>query len=166
MKFILLFKIVLGKRDSAERILPRVGNSIFRSFALLLKIAIGSRHSLKKSDCEHIALVAPYKRATVSELLLSFFTKERLERIAFVSLHKREIRANCSCHSSQKRDSSELLLSLFTKERLKWIALVTLHKRETWANCSCHSSQKRDSSELLLSLFTKERLKQISLVAL
>ena len=39
--------------------------------------AIRSHRSLKKSNCEQIAPVALYKRATVSDLLLSLMTKEQ-----------------------------------------------------------------------------------------
>ena len=48
----------------------RVGNSLFRSSLFW------SRQSLKKSDCELFALVALYKRVTLSEWLSSLFTKK------------------------------------------------------------------------------------------
>ena len=50
----------------------RVGNSLFRSSLFW------SRQSLKKSDCELVALVALYKRVTLSEWLSSLFTKKWL----------------------------------------------------------------------------------------
>ena len=88
-------------------------------FALLVKIthfkerlwAIRSCRSFKKSNPEQIALIAFYKRATVSKLLLSLFTKER--PWAKHSLKKSDVsdsllvqanpkicpRANCYCCS-------------------------------------------------------------------
>ena len=80
--------------------IARVGNSLFRSFALrsfahslcalsLFALShkivhfkerswvIHSWRSLKKSDCEQITLVALLKRAKVSKSLSSLFTKEQ-----------------------------------------------------------------------------------------
>ena len=70
--------------------IARVGNSLFRSFALR-SFALSHKivHfkerpwviyywcSLKKSDCEQITLVALLKRAKVSKSLSSLFTKEQ-----------------------------------------------------------------------------------------
>ena len=51
---------------------------LFRSVALFKRAtgAIHSRYSLKKSNCEGIAPIALYKRATMSNLLLLLMTKE------------------------------------------------------------------------------------------
>ena len=129
-------------------------------FALLVKIthfkerlwAIRSCRSFKKSNPEQIALIAFYKRATVSKLLLSLFTKER--PWAKHSLKKSDVsdsllvqanpkicpRANCYCCS--------LLYHSFLKRVTG--AIHALYKRVTM-------------SKSLSLLFSKERREQFAL---
>ena len=58
----------------------RVGNSLFRSFALSLirSLLFRSKSLILKSVREQFALVALWKRATMSESLSSLFTKEQI----------------------------------------------------------------------------------------
>ena len=80
-------------------ILHRVWNSLFCSFALRSFAqngsfqeqlwAIRSHRSLQKSDFGRFAHFALYKRATVRDSLLLFFTKEQCEQIAFIAHWKR-----------------------------------------------------------------------------
>ena len=67
--------------------------------------------SLKKSDCERFALIALYKRANMSESLLSLFTKEWLW-------------AKCCCCSLQKNDVSEWCLSLVNKLHVSDLLMI------------------------------------------
>ena len=88
----------------------RVGNSLFCSKEQKEQPwANHYRRSLKKNDHEQIALVALYKRATMSESLSSLFKKERPW-------------ANRSCCSLQKSNVSKSLSLLFNKEQHEWLA--------------------------------------------
>ena len=74
--------------------------TVFHCFSsFLCPRAICSYHSLQKSDCERIAPIALYKRATVSVSLKSLMTKERQERLLFFtseSLFCSQKRSICS----------------------------------------------------------------------
>ena len=97
-----------------------------------------SRRSLKKSDNEQIALVALYKRATVSE---SLFTKERpwVNRSWF-SEKNLYILYVFHCFSLFM-PNRELLPSLF--------ALWLFTKEWPWVICSRCSLHKSNASDLL-----------------
>ena len=97
-----------------------------------------SRRSLKKSDSEQIALVALYKRATVSE---SLFTKERpwVNRSWF-SGKNLYILYIFHCFSIFM-PNRELLPSLF--------ALWLFTKEWPWVICSRCSLHKSNASDLL-----------------
>ena len=101
----------------------RVGNSLFRTFALSLKIAhfkewpcaIRSCCSLKKSDRERIALVYVFFffRAIMSESLSALFEKERCHWFALESLSKNERFAQRKSYYPYVLDSFSLLFPLF-----------------------------------------------------
>ena len=110
-----------------------------------------------------------FLRATVSDLLMSLFIKERLwvirsikkinvsDSLCFeqIARKKRAIRSKNSYFSNvfdsfhpflPKNESLTLLFAhlLFFKERLERFTPIALYKRETWAICSGRSWQKSD----------------------
>ena len=100
-----------------------------------------SCHTLQKERLERIALVTLYKKSDESESLLSLFTK-------------RATGANRSCSSLQKeRWEGIALVTLYKKSDGRESLLFLFTKRAMGANRSCHSLQK-------------ERWEQFTLVAL
>ena len=146
------------------------------SFGLLLKIAhikeqlwaICSRHSLKKSRRERIALVAIYKRATVSKSLS-------------ISLNKGDI-SEFLMKKNILFVRFWLFLTVFppfyAQEWMAPVALcsVALFERAAWAICSFYSLKNSNHEQIasvalykratmsvsLLSPMTKERLECMS----
>ena len=115
-----------------------------------------SRLSLKKSDFEWFALVALKKRSTVSQSLLSLFTKERPraksfcralqksdhERIAPVALYKRVIRSGQSWQKSKGSDSLFFTSkSLFSSFDHKNRAIPSKNRWSNYQPCTTTSSR-------------------------
>ena len=109
--------------------------------------AICSCHSSKKKNSEWIALVALYKRTTMSDLLLSLLTYEQpWANCSHRSLKKSKISNSLvfSANGSQKwtNPSCPSLLSRFFKEQRSDLLSLLFTKKWQWVNCSRSSLQK------------------------
>ena len=109
--------------------------------------AICSCHSKKKKNSEWIALVALYKRTTMSDLLLSLLTYEQpWANCSHRSLKKSKISNSLvfSANGSQKwtNPSCPSLLSRFFKEQRSDLLSLLFTKKWQWVNCSRSSLQK------------------------
>ena len=132
-------------------------SSHFQSTLLFLKtdsLRFALCCSLKKSDHEWISLVALYKRATMSKLLTSLFTKEWWERIArifYCSFHHVFdnffsflcLRANRSCLSSLLRSFAHKKTSNLPEKPKTEFPTLDLIKNLAW--------QKKTFSVVVLS---------------
>ena len=132
--------------------------------------AICSCHSSKKKNSEWIALVALYKRTTMSDLLLSLLTYEQpWANCSHRSLKKSKISNSLvfSANGSQKwtNPSCPSLLSRFFKEQRSDLLSLLFTKKWQWVNCSRSSLQKSkwDVSNLLWLYITKEQQERFAL---
>ena len=89
---------------SNGKLFPRVGNSLFGS------TLFRSKSLILNSDRDQFALVALYKRATVSESLSLLFNMSDREQIALVALYKRATMSESLSTSLKKSDVSDWLL--------------------------------------------------------
>ena len=101
----------------------------------------------KKKNSEWIALVALYKRTTMSDLLLSLLTYEQpWANCSHRSLKKSKISNSLvfSANGSQKwtNPSCPSLLSRFFKEQRSDLLSLLFTKKWQWVNCSRSSLQK------------------------
>ena len=194
--------LIALKIDTHYQKTLRVGNSLFRSFDLgyltlvdlkratvsdsLLSLfkkeplwANQSRLTLKKSNCEQIAFVAVYNRATLSKLLSIYLKKSDIS-------DSRAIQANRFQKTSDLLEKNVFFVcfrqfsSFFMpKERIPPVALhsVALFLRSTGWIRSCCSLQKNNHvqiasvvlykratlSKLIPTIFKKERREQFAL---
>ena len=102
-----------------------------------------SRQSLQNRDREQIALVDPYKRATVSESILSIFTKERCQWLACDSSE--------SLSKNERFGRKKLIFCILSVPML-FAQSLFFTKEWPWAIRSGCSWQKSDGSN---SLFFK-----------
>ena len=162
--------LIALKIDTHYQKTLRVGNSLFRSFDLPLSSIFKKRatvsdsllslfkkeplwanqycRTLKKSNCEQIAFVAVYNRATLSKLLS-------------IHLKKSDISDSLVIQANRFQKTSDSLEKnvFFICFRQFTVFLLFYAKR---ANPSCRSSLSRsflkiDGINLLLLLFTKEQ---------
>ena len=145
----------------------RVGNSLFLSFAqnssYYWALAIHSRRSLQRSNRERIPLVTLNKRATMSDLLRSFMTKE----IHWSKLSRHSVKMSNMSDSQKKNHIFCMFLTGFhcfspflcqraNRERRSLLSRSFLNsygshslltKERLWLNSSLCSLQKSDRDQ-------------------
>ena len=129
-----------------------------------------SRQSLQNRDREQIALVDPYKRATVSESIVSIFTKERCQWLACDSSESLSKNAWFACFPyifdsfphllCQKSKLLPSLFALFLNINGINSLSSIFNKEQLWERIDPVDLKKRATvSESIPSIFKKEWLR-------